>query len=355
MFSMVDVYKSSERGAREVQILRRVSLSVAAGEIVGIVGSREEGSTTLRVAAGFTRPDSGQMRLGEVDLLGLSGRRRRRLWLREILWIDQRSPPRAMGKNARQTLGTELAVIEGFGLREAERLAQHALEKVGGSDLADLSWEALSRWDRLLVGLARVIATGRRLVLIDELLDGLAIRRIQEAQLLLRSLAGELGCGMLLSLSDLQSAWLADRVWRFSQGVPILLPDARRIGSNVIALPQEPRESGGWRDRASLAGTQTTVPTQASTRIDEMPAISRFSGITIAMYFDDHQPPHFHARSGEFSAKIRTDTLELLAGDLPRRELRLVFAWAELHASELQDNWRRARAGETLKAIEPLR
>jgi hypothetical protein len=71
-----------------------------------------------------------------------------------------------------------------------------------------------------------------------------------------------------------------------------------------------------------------------------MPTISRFLGITISMYFDDHQPPHFHARSGEFNAKIRTDTLELLVGDLPRRELRLVLAWAELHASELQDNWR---------------
>lgn len=96
------------------------------------------------------------------------------------------------------------------------------------------------------------------------------------------------------------------------------------------------------------------IPTQASARIEQMPTISRFSGITISMYFDDHQPPHFHARSGGFNAKIRTDTLELLVGDLPRRELRLVLAWAELHASELQDNWRRARAGETLLEVEPL-
>lgn len=96
------------------------------------------------------------------------------------------------------------------------------------------------------------------------------------------------------------------------------------------------------------------MPTQASARIDEMPTISRFLGITISMYFDDHQPPHFHARSGEFNAKIRTDTLELLVGDLPRGELRIVLAWAEMHASELQDNWRRARAGETLLEVEPL-
>lgn len=109
-----------------------------------------------------------------------------------------------------------------------------------------------------------------------------------------------------------------------------------------------------WRDDPAAASLCTTVPSQSSTRIGEMPAISRFLGITIAMYFDDHEPPHFHARAGEFSAKIGIDTLELLVGDLPRRDLRLVLAWAELHASELQDNWRRARRGETLRAIEPL-
>ncbi len=78
-------------------------------------------------------------------------------------------------------------------------------------------------------------------------------------------------------------------------------------------------------------------------------------GITIAMFFDDHQPPHFHARSAEFSAKIRLDTLEVLASDLPRRELRLVLAWAEMHLEELEVNWHRSRAGVTLEPIEPLR
>jgi hypothetical protein len=86
-----------------------------------------------------------------------------------------------------------------------------------------------------------------------------------------------------------------------------------------------------------------------------MPTISRFYGMTIAMYFDDHLPPHFHARSGEFSAKIRIDTQELLAGNLPHRELRLVRTWTELHILELRVNWRRAREGEKLQAIEPLR
>ncbi len=86
-----------------------------------------------------------------------------------------------------------------------------------------------------------------------------------------------------------------------------------------------------------------------------MPAVSRFFGIVIAMYFDDHGVPHFHARHSQGSAKIRIDTLEPLDSTLDRRQLRLVLAWAELHHDELVENWRRARAGETLVEIDPLR
>ncbi len=70
---------------------------------------------------------------------------------------------------------------------------------------------------------------------------------------------------------------------------------------------------------------------------------------------DDHGPPHFHVRAAGHGAKVRIDTLEVLVSDLPRRELRLVLAWAEMHAAELDENWRRAREGATLQEIEPLR
>lgn len=86
-----------------------------------------------------------------------------------------------------------------------------------------------------------------------------------------------------------------------------------------------------------------------------MPAISRFFGIVIAMYFDDHGPPHFHARHADGTAKVRIDTLEVIESTLGRRQLRFVLAWAELHQDELTENWRRARAGEILQPVEPLR
>ena len=73
------------------------------------------------------------------------------------------------------------------------------------------------------------------------------------------------------------------------------------------------------------------------------------------MHFDDHEPPHFHARHADGEAKIRIDVLEVIDSTLDRRHLRLVLAWAELHEHELGENWRRARAGETLNEIDPLR
>jgi hypothetical protein len=86
-----------------------------------------------------------------------------------------------------------------------------------------------------------------------------------------------------------------------------------------------------------------------------MPRISSFYGIVIEMYFNDHAFPHFHAKHADGRAKIRIDTAEPIETTLPRRQLRFVLAWAELHRTELLQNWNRARAGEKLFKIEPLR
>jgi hypothetical protein len=61
------------------------------------------------------------------------------------------------------------------------------------------------------------------------------------------------------------------------------------------------------------------------------------------MYWTDHPPPHFHAYSGEHDAQIAIATGEVMDGELPRRALRLVKEWTELHRSELMDNWEKAR------------
>jgi len=86
-----------------------------------------------------------------------------------------------------------------------------------------------------------------------------------------------------------------------------------------------------------------------------MPEISRFFGIVIAMYYRDHAPPHFHAFYGEFQASIGIETLELIEGWLPLRAMALLVEWAVLHRAELRENWNRARLGQPLRLISPLR
>jgi hypothetical protein len=85
-----------------------------------------------------------------------------------------------------------------------------------------------------------------------------------------------------------------------------------------------------------------------------MPEISRFFGIVIRMYQNDHYPQHFHAVYGEFEALINIETLAIYRGDLPRRALALVLEWAALHRDELRQDWELARKGQSLQPIAPL-
>ena len=86
-----------------------------------------------------------------------------------------------------------------------------------------------------------------------------------------------------------------------------------------------------------------------------MPEISRFYGIVIRMYFDEHPPPHFHAEYGEDEVLININTLAVISGKLPSRALGLVVEWASLYQAELNILWERARNMESLGKIEPLK
>ena len=87
-----------------------------------------------------------------------------------------------------------------------------------------------------------------------------------------------------------------------------------------------------------------------------MPTISMFYGIIIRMYFapGEHNPPHFHAYYNEYKASFSIDYLEIVDGDLPRKQKRLVQAWAELHIDELRADWALAANGEPVFKIDPL-
>ena len=85
-----------------------------------------------------------------------------------------------------------------------------------------------------------------------------------------------------------------------------------------------------------------------------MPQISRFFGIIIMMYYDDHNPPHFHAQYGDFKAIIGINDFALLEGKLPAKTLGLVIEWAVLHQEELMKNWDLMREEKQMQKIAPL-
>lgn len=85
-----------------------------------------------------------------------------------------------------------------------------------------------------------------------------------------------------------------------------------------------------------------------------MPVISRFLGIVIAMYYNDHAPPHFHARYGDLEIRVNIENGEIMSGKFPRRAQNLVLEWLALHREELINDWYLAEERKPLKKIEPL-
>jgi len=94
------------------------------------------------------------------------------------------------------------------------------------------------------------------------------------------------------------------------------------------------------------------APTAVS--CERVPELCRFHGILIAMFFNDHSPPHFHARYSGQEVKIAIDGLSVLDGRLPGPQTSLVRQWARLHQDELRRCWEAARRHEMPERIDPL-
>ena len=84
-----------------------------------------------------------------------------------------------------------------------------------------------------------------------------------------------------------------------------------------------------------------------------MPTISRFYGIVVYMNYNDHAPPHFHARYQDQEVTVDIQTGQV-TGTMSRRALQIIFDWLDHHQSELMANWERARQHEPLENIQPL-
>ena len=85
-----------------------------------------------------------------------------------------------------------------------------------------------------------------------------------------------------------------------------------------------------------------------------MPEISVFFGIVISMFADDHNPPHFHIRYGDYEAIVTIDGA-IVKGNMPGKVLKRVFAWMDEHHAELHENWNRLQNGQEAQRIAPYK
>lgn len=250
LLSLRGIRKGYRRGGRWVRVLGDVSLTVDRGELVAVVGARGEGKTTLlKIAAGLELPDGGEVCMGKLDLARCSADERSRQLGVEVAWVQREGT--GVNFEVVDYVGLPLAIGRGHGRRGAERLAMEALERVGAGDCAHRRWGELSNWERVLVGIARGVVGRPRLMVVDDVIDGVGMRRMREAGELLRSLVGELGCGLLMSASDLEAALIADRVWTFERGGLKLFSDQAHTDAEVIDFPGLARRARAARGTGS--------------------------------------------------------------------------------------------------------
>jgi len=86
-----------------------------------------------------------------------------------------------------------------------------------------------------------------------------------------------------------------------------------------------------------------------------LPTISIFRGIKVYINWHDHMPPHFHAQYGKYQVIVDINTIEVLEGYLPNKQLKMLLGWAAFHQEELLENWNLATEQQELFSIEPMK
>lgn len=223
------VWRAFDRGRDRVSVLEDVSLSVGSGEVVAVVGTRDQGKTTLiRIASGMLAADRGSVRVGGVELGGLRDKRLSEVLACE-LGVAARTGPEARLR-MREYVQFSLGACRKWRKREWPRRevrlrVSEVLEELGVSGCGELRWDELSNWQRVLVELAQAVVVRPRLLLVDDLMDGFGLGKKQAAMDLLEGFARETGCGVLMAVSDHASALRSVRIWQLDRGRLKLMAD----------------------------------------------------------------------------------------------------------------------------------
>ncbi|HEX4467684.1 MAG TPA: ABC transporter ATP-binding protein [Solirubrobacteraceae bacterium] len=212
-----DVVKHYTLGTETIRAVDGVSLTISAGEFVGLYGPSGSGKTTLLLlAAALTRPRSGSIVFDGRDIGGMSERESARYRRDDLGFVFQEF--HLMPHTPALDNATIKLTGAGATVREARRRALPWIERVGLADRADHRPEQLSMGERQRVAIARALAGEPRLLLADEPTGNLDSQRSGEVLSLLREICHERSIPGLLVTHDPDAAQHLDRVHTMRDG-----------------------------------------------------------------------------------------------------------------------------------------
>lgn len=215
---MEGVWKGFDRHHAQVPVLEDISLSVARGEVVAVVGGAGQGKSTLiELASGTSRPDRGRVQINDVDVTGLKDRNVSSLLAGWIGVATRNGPP--MDATARDYIEMALGAPKDGRRRRWRRQEQRSMATAILHDLdiaecAPLRWSELSDWQRVLVELGQAVCVGPSLLLVDDIARDFGLREKQAATDVLEGFAQGRNLGVVMAVSDHASALGSDRVWQ---------------------------------------------------------------------------------------------------------------------------------------------
>ncbi len=236
LLELKTVSKRLRDGAKEVVVLDGVSVEIGHGDVVGILGSRRAGkSTLLRIMAGIETPDGGCVCFEGQDLGKLSVGARARTWRHDgIALVRGNWRPTSSNQAVCEYVALPLTA-GGMTLAEAEAMARPALERVGALGWAHLATDRLSMNERIRVELAQALIREPRLLLVDEPAVLVNPQASRELYALLREVAKESKLALVIASEEVTPLTGVERAMSLSDG-QLHTTDSRK---RVVPFPQQ--------------------------------------------------------------------------------------------------------------------
>jgi ABC-type ATPase involved in cell division len=235
LLSIESVGKRYRRGRRDYVALKDVSLSIEHGELVGVLGTRKSGrSTLLRIAAGLERPDHGTVRFEGVDLSTAGNVIGRRVAYCRTSFSELEGD-RVLDHVAAGLLAQHFAPLP------ARRAAERALAQTGVSDCARMKPYELDGAECVRVAIARALISSPTMLVIDEPTVAVGLLQSDPILRLLRSIANE-GVAVLMSTGDAMCLSGVDRAMSLDEGE--LRGEAQASEAEVVPLRVAARRVG---------------------------------------------------------------------------------------------------------------